>query len=121
MCASGHRDADRIHPASDLPHIVHRRRTHGGGAFLSARPIDIDNPGKLDIRELRQDSSVMAAHMTVANNADPQPRLAVVHALVRPTMVIVASFADAKSESPSRMSVLPASIESAVAPAARIA
>src|SRR5262249_24565636 len=81
----------------------------------------IDDADKIDVAQGGQQPRMMLAEVA---DADHRHSKRLRHSTVRggrPTIVISASLADANTASPSSTSVLPASIDSAVAPATRIA
>src|ERR1051325_9034699 len=97
-----------------------------GGYFIGARPIRIADAHQVDAVHRRKQPRVMLAKMADTDDGDANhlaasPPLASVAGRTRPTTAMSASFAAAMTASPSSISVLPASMDSAVAPATRIA
>ena len=91
------------------------RPVHGN--FLRARPVGVDHGFEVDRGQARQDSRVMAPEMADPDDGDAKR----IHAVLRPTMAMPAASADLMIDSPSIISVLPASTDNSVAPAARMA
>src|SRR5215471_8103673 len=91
-----------------------------------AREVRVAHADELRAVDRREQPRMMLAQVTDADDAnadhaaDPPPRDPSVGG-IRPTIVIPASFAAAMIASPSIISALPASTDSALAPATRIA
>src|SRR4029450_8650710 len=83
----------------------------------------VDDANEVDVGHSGQESGMMLSEVAHANDGHAK---SIAHDVTgptgsRPTIVMLASFAAAYTVSPSSTSVLPASIDSAVAPATRIA
>src|SRR5688572_5924128 len=92
--------------------------------------VDVDDAGQRNAGQRGENPRVMLAEMADADHRRPHvpPSLSSVFApsalrrdKLRPTIAMPASLAEAKKASRSKINVLPASIDSTVAPATRIA
>ena len=115
MGVRGCRDADGI----DAARQGGWRRERLGPVFrrdlLSPLGACIDNADQIDTRHRRQQPRMVLPEMSDADDGDPEV------AAHRPTIAIPASLAAVNTASPSSTSAFPASTDSAVAPADRIA
>src|SRR5688500_537269 len=113
MRLSGDRDAHRVDTVENVRVIGKRLPAMFGGDFSGAPGPGVDDADEVDVLHRGEDPGVMLTEMTDADDRDPHT--------TRPTIVIPASSADARSASFSNISAFPASTDSALAPATRIA
>src|SRR5262249_18915121 len=130
-----HCDCHRVDAAVQLARVEQGRRAVRRGDLSRARLIDVDDRHELDARQGRQNARMVLAEVPDANDRDAHCRYpdhettktrrrpgSFFHRCdPRPTMQMPASSAALMIASPSIISVLPASTDSTVAPAAFIA
>src|SRR4029434_9412686 len=114
-----HSDGDRVDPFEQIASVGKRNGSMPRGDVPGTAAINIDDADQLDAFESAKYPRVVLAQMAHANHGHTNGSGHAV--LSRPMIVMLASFAEAITACPSRINVLPASIESADAPATRIA
>src|SRR5688500_248507 len=113
MRLGGHRHADGVDAVEHVPVIGERLRAVLRRDLGRASRLGVDDADQLDVVHRRQQPRVRRAEMAHADDRNPHS--------ARPTIVMPASFAEAMSASFSNINAFPASTDSALAPATRIA
>ena len=119
-------DRHEVDVVENLPHVGHGPGTRWGRNLRGPRTVRVHHTGQHDARHRSQNPRVVTPEVAHADNRRSQDPIShsglpCFASTARPTIAMPAPSAPRMTASPSTSSVRPASIESAVAPASRIA